>query len=188
MWRKSGWTRYDRTCNTKYQSLFFSSVSFFLRPETDRLGRFALEFRPSALVVVMFSGTERSARFAAAAPSWASAGGGGGGAIGVSVTVNRPLLSDVLEDTRARTGAAAGVDCEEAEGAESALLVAVIGRIGAAGLAAGEADGAGVDATCGGGGALASTSERWRVMRVSISACRRRSSPASGTGEEALCK
>ena len=60
--------------------------------------------------------------------------------------------------------------------------------MGAAGLAAGEADGAGVDAACGGRGALVeteSTSDRWRVMRVSIFACRRRSSQASGTGENA---
>ena len=146
MWRKSGWTRFDRTCNTKYQALFFSSVSFFLRPEKDRLWRLSLEFCPSALVDVAFSGTEPSARFAAAALSGASAGGEGGGAIGVSVTVNRSLLSDVLEDTRALTGAAADVDCEEAEGAVSALFVVSVSRMGAAELAAGETDGAGVDA------------------------------------------
>ena len=95
---------------------------------------------------------EPSARFAAAAPSRVSVGSGGGDAIGVSFSVNRPLLSDVLEATRARTAVAAGVtcdcDCEEAEGAASAVLAA-----------AGEAAGAGADAAGAGGGPLASTSD-----------------------------
>lgn len=64
----------------------------------------------------------------------------------MSVTVNWPLLSDLLEDTRARTGAAAGVECEEEAEIEEAELVVAVGKMGPAGLPTGEADGAGVDA------------------------------------------
>lgn len=107
------------------------------------------------------------------------------------LTVRRPLLSDVLDDTRARTAASRDWSAE-AEEAVSAPLILAFGRLGAGGLEVEEGEGAAVDvdaAILGPGGppATPSTSDRWRVMRASISACRRLNSPGSGTGEE-LCE